>query len=939
MRKPNFNRKTSTTLTLLLIFAMASTLMILPTAIGNYPPIHYSTYNYVAASPPLVGVGQQVLIVWWLNALPPTAAGAIGDRWIGYIDIIKPDGTNETFGPLTSDSVGGGYMSYVPDAVGKYTCVSRFPGQTLTGVPGNTNSQYVNNTYAASTSKPAYFEVQEDPIPNYQETPLPTDYWTRPIYDANRGWGDAVMGQWLGQPWDTTLSRTVGVQNQAAVLSPHVLWTRPAWTGGVMGGYGDASFYNGIAYETFSSPLVCLDGMGYYAVNNPPRQGWFCINLYNGQTIYFENNTNGQYTIPAMGQILNYESPNQGGGFSYLWRTSGVTVPAGSTSTSTYEMLDGYTGKAILKIANVTQPLLRNGQPVYVYSFFGPSVLSTGATGTQFADTWGGICYLNFANLGTDAAPKYFMQIWNTTYAIWWRPEYGVYPPATLPNGTTNIAMTDTGNDYWMWRPGSAAVGQFGATGYGKVYDGTYGYSMNVSVADINGPRNPVVNQTGSILQIVPDEFVLVGCGGQNDGRGTVQGYIRAYSLAPNTWGQTLWTTTFTPPAASDTFPNSTYNGGVTFGGADSYTNTFWFSEAVTGKQWVYSLTTGQELWTNTIDSAWSYYGAPMQFHNGKAYTTGPGGANSECAFGIITCFNATTGQFLWNFTAPDIGYLESQGSTYTPLEFQFFVDDPITGHTYMYVDGSTGWAGQTVPIRRDSALICIDCDTGEMVWRLEAYPNPEGSCKVVISDSRIIYLDARDDNIYQLGRGPSATTVSAPQLNPILGSSVTLVGTVTDQTDSGRINIAGSVDFTLKGTPAISDEDMAAWMEYMYQQRPMPQNAQGVPVILTAIDPNGNYITIGNTTSDVTGTYGLNWTPEVPGTYQIIATFPGSYAYGSSFAQTYMSVSEPSATPSPAAQITVPANEMYFIGSTIAIIIAVAIAAAAIILVLKKRP
>ena len=118
-----------------------------------------------------------------------------------------------------------------------------------------------------------------------------------------------------------------------------------------------------------------------------------------------------------------------------------------------------------------------------------------------------------------------------------------------------------------------------------------------------------------------------------------------------------------------------------------------------------------------------------------------------------------------------------------------------------------------------------------------------------------------------------------------------------------------------------------------------MPANATGVPVVLTAIDPNNNYITIGNTTSDLTGAYGLDWKPEISGTYQIIATFPGSNAYGPSFAQTYMSVSEAAATPSPYPIVTVPSNEMYFIGSTIAIIVAVAIAAIAIVLVLKKRP
>jgi hypothetical protein len=904
----------ATTIVMVLIFCMTATMIALPTTYAHYPPYAYTTYCYIAPSPPVIGVGQQELIVYWLNAVPPTAAGAIGDRWTVYIDVIKPDGTKETFGPLTSDSVGGGFLSYTPTILGTYSCIARFPGQTVTGIPGNTQNAAVNDTYAGSTSKSATFIVQNEPISPYSETPLPTDYWTRPITDVNRGWGNAVMGQWFGQPWDTTLSRTVGVQNQEAVLSPHVLWTRPAWTGGVMGGYGDASFYNGIAYETFSSPMVCLNGMGYYAVNNPPRQGWFCIDLYTGQTIYYENNTDSQSAMPTMGQIYNFESPNQGGGFSYLWRTSGVTMPTGNTSTSTWQMLDGYTGKAILKIANVS------------------------ATGTEFRDTWGGICYLNFVNKGTTENPKYYMTVWNTTYAIWWHQSYGVYPPATLPNGTTNIAMTDTGNTYYMWRPGSATVSQSGATGYGAIYDGNYGFSMNISVASIFGPRNGIINQTGSIMEIIPDQYAVVGASGRNDARGTVQGFLTAYSLAQNTWGQTLWSTTFTPPAATDAYPNATYNGGITFGGVDSRSGIFWFTEAVTGKQWIYSVSTGNLLWTNTIDSAWSYYGSPLTVHAGKAYTIGPGGANAEGAFGIVSCFNATTGEFLWNWTSPSIGLLESQGSTYTPTELQFFVDDPSTGHTYMYIDGSTGWAGQTVPIRRDSALICIDCNTGKTVWRLESYPNPEGSCKVVISDSRIIYLDAHDDNIYQLGKGSSATTVSAPQNDPLLGSSITITGTVTDQTNSGRINTAGSVDFVLKGTPAIGDESMEAWMEYMFQQRPKPTNATGVLVLLTALDPNGNYITIGNVTSDSSGVFGCDWTPQVPGTYHIIATFPGSNAYGPSSSQTYMSVADRAVTPSPYPTATIPSNEMYFIASTLATIIAVAVATVAIIYAIRKR-
>jgi hypothetical protein len=192
---------------------------------------------------------------------------------------------------------------------------------------------------------------------------------------------------------------------------------------------------------------------------------------------------------------------------------------------------------------------------------------------------------------------------------------------------------------------------------------------------------------------------------------------------------------------------------------------------------------------------------------------------------------------------------------------------------------------------------------------------------------------------IYCFAPGLSATTVSAPQIVPALGSSVTITGTVTDDTPTGRHNVNGELDFSLKGTPAISDASMDAWMEYMYHQRPKPTNATGVPVSLDAIDPNGNYVHIGDATSDITGAYGLVWKPEVPGTYNVIATFAGSGAYGGSSAQTYLGVGEAAPTASPYPEITLPPTETYVIGVGIAIIIAIAIGFAVTILVLRKRP
>ncbi len=61
--------------------------------------------------------------------------------------------------------------------------------------------------------------------------------------------------------------------------------------------------------------------------------------------------------------------------------------------------------------------------------------------GTEFTDSIGSICYLNFVNLGNATNPNYYMQIWNTTQAIMWQPYFGIAPPATLYNGTTNTPL------------------------------------------------------------------------------------------------------------------------------------------------------------------------------------------------------------------------------------------------------------------------------------------------------------------------------------------------------------------------------------------------------------------------------------------------------------------------------------------------------------------
>jgi len=117
---------------------------------------------------------------------------------------------------------------------------------------------------------------------------------------------------------------------------------------------------------------------------------------------------------------------------------------------------------------------------------------------------------------------------------------------------------------------------------------------------------------------------------------------------------------------------------------------------------------------------------------------------------------------------------------------------------------------------------------------------------------------------------------------------------------------------------------------------QPFPTNLNGVEVTLDALDPNGNFISIGTVTSDASGLFKKMWMPEVPGEYTVIATFGGSESYWSSYAETSVGVSEaPSETSQPAAQAD---NSMLLYGILVAIVIAIVIGLVAVVLVLRRK-
>ncbi|XES78441.1 MAG: PQQ-binding-like beta-propeller repeat protein [Candidatus Bathyarchaeia archaeon] len=842
------NKLLAAAIALLLTLTITGALVALPITAAHDPPLSIPAWCYAGVSPRTVGVNQQALIVFWCNWVPPTAAedSRYGDRWVFNVDVTAPDGTTETLGPFDSDPVGGSYTTYTPTQIGTYAIVVQMPAYTITGLPSASgvpiNDPSLNDVYGPATSEPVYLTVQEDPVTGWYENPAPTSYWTRPINSANRDWS-SIAGNWLGgdaqsiAPGCSAYVTSMFTPNEVyghgiATESAHILWTMPYYAGGIMDQwFGDTGYatshYQGI---NLGNPII-IQGKLILDWRNTAHStsGWLVIDLYTGELLSFENSTK-----PAFGQIYNYESPNQHGGFPYLWRTSGVTLPENNTSElgkQTWEMLDGYTLQSVAKVANV----------------------SAGGTGVYGID--GSI--LRYS-LNTIDGVQY-LQVWNSS-AI----------PSMLGGST--------GTNYWQWRPmGGAFGGDAKPLGY-YVHDGNQGWSLNVTIT-------PAMK--GSLLTVRQDDFVIGGTAGKNNGTYIEEGNLWCLSLKPGEEGTLLWNKTFTPPqSVPDLAAGSGLTSyGVGLGEVDPEDGVFLFEERMTLQRWGYSLDTMQLLWGPTQpEEAFNFYGLSETIYEGKLLSYGYGGQ--------LRAYDLTTGDILWTYNATTVGDESPYAGNY-PIGIACIADGKI------YTVSSEH--SPTQPLWRGPNLRCVDAETGEEVWSILFWGGRMSPTEpnVYIADGIVVGLNYYDMSIYAFGKGPSATTVTASPKVSTFGNNVLVEGAVTDQSPAGRRNTNGILDFTLKDTPAISDESMAAWMEYMFMQQPMPANAMGVEVKLETLDPNGNFYEIGTTTSDASGYYSYAFTPEVPGTYTIIATFEGSNSYYSSFAETAINVQEaPKASP-----------------------------------------
>jgi hypothetical protein len=258
-----------------------------------------------------------------------------------------------------------------------------------------------------------------------------------------------------------------------------------------------------------------------------------------------------------------------------------------------------------------------------------------------------------------------------------------------------------------------------------------------------------------------------------------------------------------------------------------------------------------------------------------------------------VYAFNSTNGKILWYYSSGDAGMetpynIQASGDSgleKTTTQWPFGSNEGVIADGVLFAPNSEH--SPTV-YYRGQQLHAIDAYSGTKIWSIMGYYTVSA-----IAEGTLFATNAYDGNAYAFAKGSTATTVSVQNDVYTKGSSILIKGTVMDLSPAQP------------NTPAVSDDSMTGWMEYLHMQQPKPTNTTGVSIHLTAIDTNGKSIDLGTTTSDASGIFAMMWTPSAEGKYTIVANFAGSNSYYGSSAETVVGVSATSSSSSSASPST----------------------------------
>ncbi|MCW4002927.1 MAG: hypothetical protein NWE95_03320 [Candidatus Bathyarchaeota archaeon] len=841
------NKKTKT-----LIATIILAVLILPMAIQPQTAVAETdipVYLKVYAAPNPVGVGQVVYISLFFTKPIPTGLSAWGgDVYTGLtLNIVAPDGTNTTLGPYTSDTTGGvGGIEYTPTTTGNYTVQAFYAGQVLA------------DTYniLATQSEPAYFTVQEEPITGISLTPLPTEYWSRPIYATNYLWSQ-IGGNWwgLGKPSFTDTGGYDASNNNfnpytTAPNSAHIMWVKAAAFGGQVGGpiSGDQeSQYTStsILYRQFEP--VILNGIIYYKVytNTPTTEtsaetpGWNAVDLRTGELLWHKDTSD---TLD-FGFVMQFHTIQEYGTQAFL--VGSLNSPSlFSTGTGKYvwQLFDPSTGYFIANITDV------------------PATAAAGLVEADDDNTQGAVYIYSITNGN--------LTMWNSTKC--------------LCSASGSVVIRPSGNIN---------------------YTAGYEWSVEVPTTLNSGTISPALSiaaQTNDVILLRSYPETLDTFAAEFGGAYEVECSIDA-KTGELMWGPVNRTVT------------EYHEIGVIAAGDDYYVE----HDKDTNTAYVYSLETGKQI------------GSAIQLKGSSLSTLSRGGAIAygKCYIwdfgGYVNAIDLETAKVVWTYVPESAGYDTPYG-IYPIWHFG----------THSIADGKLFLSQGRMydpPLFAGAKKLALNCTNGELVWSVLGTYAREPSA---IADGYMVGYNSYDAQIYCFGKGPTQTTVSAPDVGVSLGQSVVISGTVLD-VSTGTTDSDRSARFP-NGVACVSDESQSDWMEYVYMQQEKPTNATGVTVQLYVLDANGNSRSIGTTTTDLNGYYSYNWVPDIPGAYTVYAVFEGSESYYGSQATASFAVDEPAATATPVPVVTLPPTETYFAISTIAIILSIAVVG---LLILKKKP
>ena len=342
-------------------------------------------------------------------------------------------------------------------------------------------------------------------------------------------------------------------------------------------------------------------------------------------------------------------------------------------------------------------------------------------------------------------------------------------------------------------------------------------------------------------------------------------------------------------------------------------------------KQWIlWDMKTGNELYrVEGPENDWGIFDVGGGFVGDIFYTAG--------FAGVVTGYNITNGKKQWEFYSGNSG-LETTYGTWAFYGASIIADGKI------YIAHNEHSPDQ--PLWHGMKMWAINATTGEGIWNISGAYQGGRNAMGALADGLLVTHNAMDNRIYTFGKGPSALTVTAPNIGVDLGRSLMIRGTITDIAAGTKQN--EQLARFPNGVPVVSDKSMTPWMEYVYMQRPRPTTVIGVPISIDVIDSNGNQRNIGTAMSDASGAFSFNWIPDIPGKYTLTASFAGSESYWPSFSETSFAAESTAPTPTniqPSFDASTQAVQNTVIAAAVAIIIAIAIGFAISIITLRKRP